>query len=120
MLDKITRDIITDKAGSVAAQCGNYLRKNPRLKREYFSKDDFFAGMAMQKVGKTGYTYLYMIPDKKGTISLWVHPNPKLIGINLPKVMRKILEDRYYEWLIFTAGLIPGNQIAGYDNYQGP
>ena len=114
VLDKITREIITEKAKSVAAQCGNYLRKNPCLKREDFSKDDFFTHMAMQKVGKTGYTCLYTIPDKNGKSSLWVHPNPKFIGIDLPKAMRKTLKDRYDDWYNIYRGAYKGKESMGY------
>ena len=113
-LDKITRNIIADKAGSLAAQCGNYLRKNPHLKREDFPKDDLFAQMAMQKVGKTGYTCLYTIPDKNGKSSLWVHPNPDIIGISLPNVMRKTLEDRYDDWFKIYRGAYKGKESMGY------
>jgi HAMP domain-containing protein len=114
MLDKISRDIIADKAGSVATQCGNYLRKNPQLKRKDFSKDSLFVDMAMQKVGETGYTSLYTIPDKNGKSSLWVHPNPKIIGIDLPKAVRKILGGRYDDWFNIYKGAYKGRESMGY------
>ncbi len=113
ILEKMAREIIMDKARTVAVQCGNYLDSNPHLKREDFLNDSVFASIAMQKVGKTGYTCLYSIPDETGSSSLWVHPNRNIIGIDLPKAMRKPLGDRYSDWFKVYQGAYWGRESMG-------
>jgi HAMP domain-containing protein len=114
ILENIGQQVIAGKARSVAEQCRKYLQKNPQLRRQDFSKDKEFAGMAMQKVGKTGYTALYSIPDKTGISHLWVHPNEKIIGIDLLKVLRKPLGDRYEQFTKVYTGVFNGKESQGY------
>ncbi|MGD9209793.1 MAG: HAMP domain-containing protein [Desulfobacteraceae bacterium] len=113
MIEKIAREVIADKARSVAVQCENYLRDNPQLKRKDFPKDKFFFNLGMQKVGTTGYTCLYSVPDMNGKSSLWIHPNPKLLGIDMPKAMRRTLGVRYDDWYNIYKGAYQGQESMG-------
>jgi predicted Zn finger-like uncharacterized protein len=47
---------LLQKAQDVALQCEIYLRNNPGLEKEDFSYDPAFNQIAVQAVGKTGYT----------------------------------------------------------------
>ena len=111
---KMAEDAIAENARAVAKQCQLYLSNNPLLKKDDFNFDMGFKKVAVQKVGMTGYSCLYSIPDEKGLSSLWVHPNAKLIGIDLPKVMRKALGNEYHRWWRIYKGAYEGKESKGY------
>lgn len=114
LIESIAKEIIADKARTVAKQCETYLRKNPRLTREQFAADADFASIAVQKVGSTGYTALYAVPDPSGTSRTWVHPNPKIVGIDLLDALRKPLGERYDDFVKIYAGAYQGQEAMGY------
>ena len=111
---KMAEDAIAENARAVAKQCQLYLSNNPLLKREEFNYDMGFKKIAVQKVGMTGYSCLYSVPDEKGFSSLWVHPNAKLIGIDVPKAMRKPLGKEYHRWWRVYKGAYEGKEARGY------
>jgi HAMP domain-containing protein len=111
---KMAEDAIAENARAVAKQCQLYLSNNPLLKREDFNYDMGFKKIAVQKVGTTGYSCLYSVPDEKGFSSLWVHPNAKLIGIDVPKAMRKPLGKEYHRWWRVYKGAYDGKEARGY------
>jgi nitrogen fixation/metabolism regulation signal transduction histidine kinase len=81
--------IIGDKGRSVANEVKIYLDAHPGLKREDFSKDPEFKKIAVQKVGKTGYTVIINAPTDTEPCRIWAHPNNKLIGVDVFKAMKK-------------------------------
>ena len=92
---------------AVAAQCKLYLDQNPALKREDMAADPTFAKMAIQKVGTTGYTVLSSV----GPFTAWVHPNPKLNGVVLNKVIKKLLGADYPRFARIIAAADKGKNI---------
>ena len=92
---------------AVAAQCKLYLDQNPALKREDMAADPTFAKMAIQKVGTTGYTVLSSV----GPFTAWVHPNPKLNGVVLNKVIKKLLGADYPRFARIIAAADKGKNV---------
>ncbi|MDP3283555.1 MAG: HAMP domain-containing protein [Desulfobacterales bacterium] len=111
---EMSEDLVKEKARATAKQINMYLSSHPELNKEDFSYEMNFRLIAVQKVGVTGYTCLYSIPDEQGVSSLWVHPNAKLIGVDLPKVMQKALGKEYQRWWTIYEGAYKGQESYGY------
>lgn len=103
---------ISEIGKAVAAQCKLYLDAHPNLKREDLAADPNFSKMAIQKVGRTGYTVLSSV----GPFTAWVHPNPKLNGVELSKVIKKLLGPDYPRFARIIAAADKGKNInsSGY------
>ncbi len=85
---------IMQKARDVAFQCEIYLRAHPELDRKDFAFDPVFSEIAVQQVGKTGYTALIQEaePEAGYDWTIWAHPNPNLIGgENTVDILKKSL-----------------------------
>ena len=105
-LNKLGEKIIREKAIDVAMQMEVYMKARPKMKREDFIKDPDLKGIAVQKVGETGYTAVH---DDKGINHF--HVNPQIVGTDLHNLADKlpafwkILEaslkgpaSGYYDW----------------------
>ncbi len=101
---------------AVATQCKLYLDANPNLKREDFRSDALLSKMGVQKVGKTGYTALY----STGPFRTWLHPNPKLHGVQLTKIIKKPLGSEYPRFFKIIAAVEKGKNVksSGYYLWQ--
>lgn len=108
----IAESSISEKGESVARQCKLYLDNNPSLNPEDLASDPLFSKLAIQKVGKTGYTVLSTV----GPFTAWVHPNPKLNGVVLSKVIKKLLGKDYprFEKIIAPADKGKNIKSSGY------
>ena len=71
-----------------------------------------FSRLAIQKVGQTGYTVLSSV----GPFTAWVHPNPKLNGVELSKVIKKLLGADYPRFARIIAPADKGKNVksSGY------
>jgi len=98
---------------AVAAQCKLYLDSHPNLKREDFVSDMVLSKLAIQKVGKTGYTVLSSV----GPFTSWLHPNPKLHGVQLTKVIKKLLGSEYPRFLRIIAAAEKGKNVKSRGYY---
>jgi HAMP domain-containing protein len=98
---------------AVAAQCKLYLDSHPNLKREDFVSDMVLRKLAIQKVGKTGYTVLSSV----GPFTSWLHPNPKLHGVQLTKVIKKLLGSEYPRFLKIIAAAEKGKNVKSRGYY---
>ncbi len=114
VVTQMAENIIQANARTVAKQCNLYLMSHSKLTKGNLNRDNGFRKIAVQKVGTTGYSCLYSVPDKNGLSSLWVHPNSKLIGVDLPKVMRKPLGEGYDRWWKIYRGAYKGKESKGY------
>jgi methyl-accepting chemotaxis protein len=103
---------IFEKGEAVARQCKLYLDNNPNLNPEDLASDPIFSKMAIQKVGQTGYTVLSSV----GPFTAWVHPNPKLNGVVLNKVIKKLLGKDYPRFAKIIAAADKGKNVksSGY------
>ncbi len=103
---------IASVAKSVAAQCKLYLDAHPGMQPEDFASDPMFSKLAIQKVGKTGYTALSGV----GPFTPWVHPATKIIGTHLSKILKKPLGAEYPRFLRIIAAAEKGKNVnsSGY------
>lgn len=118
VVKQMSEEMITDTARAVAAQTKLFVQTHPDLNKEDFNQHSDFKKVVMQKVGITGYTCIYAIPDEDGTSKLWAHPNEKLTGIDLPKAMRKPLGEKYNQWWNIYRGAYKGKESKGYYVWQ--
>jgi HAMP domain-containing protein len=98
MVQSMAEQIIIEKGRSVAREVKLYLDTHPGLKKEDFNKTPEFVKIAMQKVGETGYTLLTERETNNKPEIMWVHPNPKLVGIDITDAMKKKLGDKWALW----------------------
>lgn len=118
IIKEMAENDIMATAQSVAKQVRLYLEANPSLSKEQFMSDQRFRDIAIQKVGKNGYTALYEGPVD-GKWMTWAHTNPNItapklddmsklkepMGINFPgfwKILTEVKSGRpskgYYKW----------------------
>lgn len=112
----MAEEAIAEKARSVAKQVEIWFRHNPGWKLEELNTNPEFRKIAIQKVGKTGYTVLFRITTEGQPLAMWVHPNPKMIGVPLDAISKKIMGADYGR---FHKILLPGLQgkrteVGGY------
>lgn len=114
IVERLSQDLVNDTARMVSEQCRLYLLAHPELSREKLNLDQEFRRLAMQKVGETGYTCIYSTPDETGASAVWVHPNDKIVGVNLPPAMHKALGPNYIAWFNIYKGAYGGRPSSGY------
>lgn len=98
MVTQMAEDIILDKGIAVAREVKLYLDTHPGLKKKDFNNTPEFVDIVMQKVGKTGYTLLVERQTRNQPEYLWVHPNKKLIGIDITGAMKRKLGENWERW----------------------
>lgn len=107
---KLAEQIIAEKAHSVSGQVRLFLESHPSMRPEQFYKDDYFKTLAMQQVGKTGYTAMHVAEDKEtGAYMNWIHSNPAVVGTDLRNLSSKLPKF----WAILSAGK-NGKESSGY------
>lgn len=111
---KMAEDLVKEKARSASKQVNLYLSTHPELIKEDFNYEMNFRLLAVQKVGLTGYTSLYSIPDEQGVSTFWMHPNAKLIGISTTESMQKMLGKDYKDFIKIYQGAYKGEEASGY------
>ncbi len=109
--------IIAEKARSIADQVRLYLVSRPNMPRQDFGADQDFQKVAVQKVGLTGYTALYAVPDEKGIWRTWAHTNPKIIAIDMSTLKGPMGKNFDGFWKVFS-GAKDGKESKGYYTWQ--
>jgi predicted Zn finger-like uncharacterized protein len=117
IVSKMAEDKIASIARSVSRQCQLYLLSHPGLRKENFAKDKMFKRLAVQPVGKKGYTALYERPGTDGIWRTWAHPNPKIIGINMKK-LKKVLKGNFPGFWKIYIGVRKGKESSGRYTWQ--
>ena len=74
---------VAAKTRATARELDLYLSSHPDLEAEDLNQDRAVRRMAVQKVGETGYTFLYQLPGEGNTWDVLVHPNPEMTGSDL-------------------------------------
>jgi predicted Zn finger-like uncharacterized protein len=98
LVTKMAEETVVEKGRAVAREVKLYLETHPDLKRRDFNKDPKLKKIALQKIGKTGYTLVVSREDEKGQSFMWVHPKDELIGIDIIAAMKKTLGPEYERW----------------------
>ena len=113
----LAEEIIGEKARAVASQVQLFLLSHPNLGKRNFQTNETFNQIAVQKVGKSGYTALYELPDANDVWRTWAHANPKIIGIDMSKLRKPLGENFPGFWKIYT-GVKKGTASQGYYTWQ--
>jgi HAMP domain-containing protein len=108
---------IAETARSVAAECAVYLKTHPGLPETMFNEDPVFSEIAVQQVGKTGYTALYELPGADGVWRTWAHVNPKIIGIDMKNLQKPLGKSFPGFWRVYS-GVEKGKESRGYYTWQ--
>ncbi|MBN2244841.1 MAG: zinc-ribbon domain-containing protein [Candidatus Aminicenantes bacterium] len=117
IVTKMAEEAIAENARSVAAQVRLYLSGHPDLKAEDLGNNAEFQKIAVQKVGKTGYSALHTIPDKDGIMRNWAHTNEKIIGMDMSKLKGPLGAAFPSFWKVFSSGK-DGKESKGYYTWQ--
>lgn len=117
IVNQMAEDKIADLSTAVAIQCRLYLLANPELNKEDFMNDMGFKTLAVQKVGLTGYTALYEMPDPDHIWRTWAHVNPKIISIDMSTLKKPLGRNFAGFWKIYT-GVKGGKRSQGYYTWQ--
>jgi predicted Zn finger-like uncharacterized protein len=117
VVTRMAENAIAENARSVAKQCGLYLSAHPDMKKENYNYDEDFRRVAVQKVGLTGYTAFYELPDSNGIWRTWAHANPKIIGIDMSTLKKPLGESFPGFWKVFS-GVKGGKEAKGYYNWK--
>jgi serine phosphatase RsbU (regulator of sigma subunit) len=104
-LEGLGESIITQKAADVALQCRIYLDAHPGIRLDELKKRPDFQKIAVQSVGKTGYTLVY----DRGTGLMKFHPNPEIVDFDLRQWRDKLPDF----WKIFEK-TFDGSPSSGY------
>ena len=117
IVNQMAEEKIADLSTAVAIQCRLYLLAHPELNKEDFMNDMGFKTLAVQKVGLTGYTALYEMPDPDNIWRTWAHVNPKIIGIDMSTLKKPLGRNFPGFWKIYT-GVKGGKRSQGYYTWQ--
>lgn len=82
IIKELAENAILATAQSVARETALYLETHPELTKQQFMDNQRFKEVAIQKVGKNGYTALYERGDD-GKWRTWVHTNPNITAHKL-------------------------------------
>jgi len=119
---QMAEKLIAESGRSVADQCRLYLSSRPELKQEDFYDDATLRQLAVQKVGMTGFTSLYSVAQDGKPMTLWMHPDPKFVGLPLNTVMKTILKGEFnrFEKIVGPAEKGENIEHGGYYLWPDP
>ncbi len=110
-LRQLGEQVIEQKARDVTKQVDIFLKAHPDASMAELQENPEFKKIALQVVGITGYTCIY----EAGTGIMRVHPNDKLINMDMALLSTKLPS----WWAIFKPTL-NGIERSGYYNWQEP
>jgi predicted Zn finger-like uncharacterized protein len=114
---QLGEQIIAEKARSSAEQVRLFLLSQPNLNKEEYNNDSGFRQIAVQKVGLTGYTALYAVPDQGGVWRTWAHDNPKIVSIDMSTLKERLGRNFDGFWRVFSSAK-DGKESEGYYTWQ--
>jgi len=108
IVSKLAEDGVASISRSVASQVKIFLQAHPALQPADFNDDLNFKRIAVQKVGMTGFTFLFQVPpeDQKeaGEWTVRTHVNPRIVGMDMGKNKQQ-LEISDPLWKIYTGAM---------------
>ena len=117
IVNRMAEEKIRDLSSAVAIQARLYLLANPELDKNDFMNDMGFKTLAVQKVGLTGYTALYEMPDDQGIWRTWAHVQPRIIGIDMSTLKKPLGRNFPGFWKVFS-GVKGDKRSQGYYTWQ--
>jgi HAMP domain-containing protein len=115
-IQKMGEDKVIDASRSVALQCKLFLESHPFLEKEMFNSNLDFRRLAVQKIGQTGYTSLYQLPEEDNIWRAWAHFDQAVIGQDLGSV-QKAMGDHLPAFLKIFADVKSGADSKGYYDF---
>jgi signal transduction histidine kinase/ABC-type branched-subunit amino acid transport system substrate-binding protein len=107
-MEELGKERIKQKATDVAHQCAIFLQHHPGISLAELKASETFRRIAMQPIGRTGYTALY---GPAPFPAMRIHPNPDLIDVDLRTTDRP---DRFPDWWrLYQFSLDNGGQEGG-------
>lgn len=117
IIKELAENAIMAKAQSVANEAQTYLETHPELTKQQFMDSQRFKDIAVQKVGKSGYTALYEHGDD-GKWRGWAHINPNMAKLDdMAKLEAPMGASFPGFWKIFT-GVTKDSPSKGYYKWQ--
>lgn len=119
IIQDMAEEDILKTAEAVAKQVQLYLEAHPGLTKAQFMDDNRFRDIAIQKVGKNGYTALYEAAED-GKWRTWAHKQPQICSPKLPdmSVLKPKMGVNFAGfWKILTA-VKSGRPAKGYYKWQ--
>lgn len=113
IVNQLAEEKIADLSVAVAMQCRLYLTAHPELSKYQFAADVGFKAIAVQPVGKTGYTALYELPGPDNVWRTWAHVNPGIVGIDMAGLKETLGPNFPGFWKIFS-GIKDRQESRGY------
>ena len=117
IVNRMAEEKIRDLSSAVAIQARLYLLAHPDLDKHDFMNDMGFKTLAVQKVGLTGYTALYEMPDGQGIWRTWAHVQPRIIGIDMSTLKKPMGRNFSGFWKVFS-GVKGDKRSQGYYTWQ--
>lgn len=108
VMEEIGKERIRQKAIDVARQCAIFLRHHAEMSLEALQANEEFQRIAVQSIGRTGYTALY---GPAPFPAMRLHPNPELVNVDLRTTDRPA---RFPDWWrLYQYSLSNGGQEGG-------
>ncbi len=117
VVTRMAEEAIRSTSRAVARECSLYIMSHPELSKTEYDQDAKFRKVAVQKVGKRGYTALYELPDSSGVWRTWAHANPKIIGIDMSTLKKPLKNNFPGFWKVYI-GVKGGKESKGYYTWQ--
>ncbi len=113
MVTRISGELMAQYSRQVAIQVRRYLADHQFIKKEDFNKEQEFKLLAVQKVGTTGFTCLYALPDAGKVWRMWAHVDPDIIGVDLAAEMKKTLGAGFDDYWKVVSAVATGKSARG-------
>lgn len=114
MVTRISGELMAQYSRQAAIQVRRYLSDHQFVKKEDFNeKEHEFKLLAVQKVGLTGFTCLYALPDAGNVWRMWAHVDPDLIGVDLAAEMKKTLGAGFDDYWKIVSAVATGKSARG-------
>ncbi len=117
IVTKLGEDSVAEIAKSAAIQCKIYLDGHPDLQKEDFYNDKKLKSLAVQKIGKRGFSMLYETPGADGIWRAWAHIDPSFVGTDMSK-LKDILGHTFKGFWKILTGVKGGKISKGYHLWQ--
>ena len=110
-IENIAAQIIEQKARDIAKQCEIYMKSHPNMRLADLQKSTDFQKIAVQSVGKTGYTAL----TDYAILTCRFHISPKIVNLDLHTLSKKL--PGFWNVMKTTQG---SKESFGYYNWEEP
>ena len=120
IVSEFAEDAIADNARSVAKQLKVYFDSHPSMvdSSELLQNDPEIKAIALQKVGKTGYSVL--LGYEGNGVKTWVHPNERIVGSDIMETIKGDLGENYGKFKKIVDASRGGKESRGYYLWREP